>query len=103
MGCARVVAGLRCRAARRMVPTSPMGAVSGKHARAPLAAAPTAVAAWTAMAVRARLAGYGDREEEEELGEGEGYEAARERARRRAAVDAELLELLESDGEVEQF
>jgi len=57
----------------------------------------------TAMAVRARLAGYGDREEEEELGEGEGYEAARERARRRAAVDAELLELLESDGEVEQF
>jgi len=57
----------------------------------------------TAMAVRARLAGYGDLETTDDIGE-MGDERDAERRRRRAeAIDKELRELLDSDGDVTLF
>lgn len=57
----------------------------------------------TAMAVRARLAGYGDRGEAVGLGEGGEAESAEDRGRRLAELDADLRDLLDNDGEVTQF
>jgi hypothetical protein len=53
----------------------------------------------SAMAVRARLAGYGDPVEDDTGGEGDAREAERRRARAEA-IDAELAELIESEGDV---
>jgi hypothetical protein len=60
----------------------------------------------SAMAVRARLAGYGDPEAMGEDGEGEEGDdtmAAERRRQRAAAIDAELAELIAAEGDVTLF